>query len=663
MDLSSPVTVIPGVGESTAQKLSRLQISSVFDLLYHLPFRYEDRSEVTPVSRIKVGSSATVIGTLDFLKNQYSKSGKIIQVGQLTDSTGSVPVLWFNQPFLPRTLKKGLKVAVYGHGDFYRSAVALVSPEYERVEGELLHMSRIVPVYPETAGISSKWLRHKIRFLLSSLPVAEILPHPGNLLPWKQAVNSIHFPSDMAEIYPAKNRLAFDEIFLLQLTSIMRKAAWTATRLSHPFTVDQESVLRFIHSLPFSLTVSQNQAIKDILSDLKNSRPMNRLLEGDVGSGKTVVAAVASYVTHLNGFQTLIMAPTQILAAQHFQTLSALFDRLGIKISLVTGSRKISSKLLAESSIVVGTHALISNTRTFDRSGLVIIDEQHRFGVSQRALAGSLGKSPHILTMTATPIPRTVALTMYGDLDISILSEKPVGRLPVKTWVVPESKRQSAYQWITEQISQNQGQVFIVCPFINDSETLTSVKAAAAEFDRLKSVFPSLQLGLIHGRLKSKEKDVVINQFRQGQISVLVATPVVEVGLDIPNAAVMVVEGAERFGLAQLHQLRGRVGRSFTQSYCLLFTSDGTISPRLKAMEKFNSGLELAETDLKLRGPGQIYGTAQHGFPEFKVASYTDLPLIEAARAEAEKVFPRLKTYPVLRALVKEDKIQLVQPN
>jgi ATP-dependent DNA helicase RecG len=467
----------------------------------------------------------------------------------------------------------------------------------------------------------------------------------------------------MSGIGPAKDRLAFDEIFLLQLISIMRKTAWTDTRLSHPFTLDQESVLQFINSLPFSLTSSQNQAIKDILSDLKNTKPMNRLLEGDVGSGKTVVAAVAAYVTYLNGFQTLLMAPTQILAEQHYQTLSALFGHLGLKISLITGTRKVSSKLLSESHIVIGTHSLISNTRTFDRSGLVIIDEQHRFGVAQRALAGSLGKSPHILTMTATPIPRTVALTMYGDLDISILSEKPAGRLPVKTWVVPESKRRSAYQWIAGQISQNQGQAFIVCPFINDSETLTSVKAATAEFDRLKSVFPTLSLGLIHGKLKSKEKDRVINQFRKGEISILIATPVVEVGLDIPNAAVMVVEGAERFGLAQLHQLRGRVGRSSAQSYCLLFTSDGSISPRLKAMERYNSGLELAETDLKLRGPGEIFGTAQHGFPEFKVASYTDLALIEAARAEAEKVFPHLKTYPVLRALIKEDKIQLVQPN
>jgi ATP-dependent DNA helicase RecG len=663
MDLTSPVTAIPGVGDTIKNKLSRLGITSVFDLLYHLPFRYEDRTPVTPVTNLKIGETATVIGQVVFLKNEYTKTGKIIQVGQIRDDSGSVMVLWFNQPFLTRTLKKGELIGIYGKVDFYKSYPAVIAPEYEIIRGEALHLARLVPVYPETAGISSKWLRVKIHTLLAGISVSDILPGNFGFMPWKQALDYVHFPPAMSLVPGAKSRLAFDELFLLQLTALKRRQLWDSTRLSHPFDVDQEKVLQFINTLPFTLTLSQNQSIREILADLSRPRPMNRLLEGDVGSGKTVVAAVAAYVSYLNGFRTLLMAPTQILAAQHFETLSLLFKPLGIKINLITGSRKISSKNLAATDIFVGTHALITARHDFDRVGLVVIDEQHRFGVTQRSLAGQLGHSPHTLTMTATPIPRTVALSMYGDLDLSVLTEKPTGRLPVKTWVVPENKRRAAYNWISGQLVSTSSQAFLVCPFIQDSETLTSVKAATAEYERLTKVFPELRLGLIHGKMKSPQKEETINRFRSGDINILVATPVVEVGLDIPNATIMVIEGAERFGLAQLHQLRGRVGRGASQSYCLLFTSEGVISPRLKAMEKYSSGLQLAETDLRLRGPGEIFGTAQHGFPRFKVAGFDDLALIETAKKAAAAVYPDLDKNPLLRRLIKEDKIQLVQPN
>jgi ATP-dependent DNA helicase RecG len=664
MDLTSPVIIIPGVGTALQNKLSKLGVNSVFDLLYHLPARYEDRRLISPVGKLQPGETATAIGTLIALKNEFSHKGRFMQVGKIEDVSGSITVIWFNQSYLTRALKIGTKIALWGKIDFYKNTVAFISPDYEIPGvGELLHMGRIVPVYPETAGISSKWLRTKIYRLLGDLQPAEILPESFGLMEWKKALQTIHFPENLDSVPVAKNRLAFDELFLLQLASLIRKQVWHDTRLSHPLKVDQEKVMNFIGSLPFTLTPAQNQAIKEILTDLNRTSPMNRLLEGDVGSGKTVVAAVAALVAYLNGFRTIILAPTQILANQHYQTFSSLFKPLGLEIGLITGSKKISSKQYAVSSIIIGTHAVLAPGLEFKDVGLVIIDEQHRFGVSQRSQAAKLGESPHILTMTATPIPRTIALTMYGDLDVSVLDTKPLGRLRIKTWVVPAYKREASYKWINDQITKYASQAFWVCPLINDSETLTSVKAVTAEYENLKKIFPNFRLGLLHGRLKSKEKDEVMAKFRNGDYQILVATPVVEVGLDIPNATLMVIEGAERFGLAQLHQFRGRVGRNNIQSYCLLFTSEDSGMERLKALETFDSGLDLAETDLKLRGPGEIYGTAQHGFPEFKVATYSDLSLIETARKAAVAVLPRLETYPLLRRLVKEDKIHIIEPN
>ncbi|KKU03182.1 MAG: ATP-dependent DNA helicase RecG [Candidatus Amesbacteria bacterium GW2011_GWB1_47_26] len=639
MNLTSPVTSITGVGTIMAKKLAKLDIYTVFDLLYHLPFRYQDRRLISPAAAVQVGETLTIIGRISRVINVFTKNGKRLQTATVTDSSGTLPVIWFNQMYLSQVFSDGDQVTLYGKVDFFNRKPALISPEYEIGESS----AGLVPIYPETAGLSSKWLRAKIQNVLTSLP--DISPlHSA-------ALHQVHLPYSPELVEPAKKNLAFDELFLLQLSALKHKQEWQSTQLSHPFTVDQEKVLQFIANLPFTLTSSQNQAIKEILSDLSETHPMNRLLEGDVGSGKTVVAAIAAYIAHLNGLQTLLLAPTQILASQHHQTLSSLFKPFGVDIGLVTSQFKISN---LKFKILVGTHALLSDKLQLDKVGLVVIDEQHRFGVAQRALAAAKGDSPHILTMTATPIPRTVALTLYGDLDLSILDSVP-GRIPVKTWVVPESKREAAYNWIKSQISNLKSQIFVVCPFIEESESLTTVKAAKAEFTKLEKIFSDSKLGLLHGKLKPKDKEQVIAKFRAGEYGILVATPVVEVGLDIPTATIMVIEGAERFGLAQLHQLRGRVGRSNVQSYCLLFSD--IPSPRLKALETHHSGAELAEIDLKLRGAGDIYGTSQHGLTNFKIAKYEDFSLIPAARAAAEKLLPDLDKLPLLKELVEKDKI------
>jgi ATP-dependent DNA helicase RecG len=440
-----------------------------------------------------------------------------------------------------------------------------------------------------------------------------------------------------------------------------RKLNWNKNLVSNPYSVEKfrDKIENFIIKLPFKLTNAQKRVIEEIFDDLAKSKPMNRLLEGDVGSGKTVVSAIAMYLSYLNGFQSVLMAPTEILAQQHYKTILQLLTPLKIKIGFATGNEK---KKIDDFDVMVGTHAVLEKGISFEKLGLVVIDEQQRFGVEQRALIRGKGKNPHLLTMTATPIPRTIALTLYGDLDLSILDEMPVGRKQIKTWLVPPEKRNNAYSWIEKQIVDTKSQVFIVCPFIEESETMQTVKAASKEFENLKNnVFKNLKLGLLHGKMKAKEKEGVLEKFRTGKIDILVATPVVEVGIDIPNATIIVIEASERFGLAQLHQLRGRVGRGDKQSYCLLFTE--SLNPqtleRLKAMEKHNFGAELAELDLKLRGPGEIYGTMQHGRKMLKIASFSDFDLIQKVKREAEKIFPNLKNYPEL--LEKLKRINLKQ--
>lgn len=604
--------------------LEKLNIFSNEDLLHHYPFRYEDLRN-------------SLIGTILTSRNLYTRSGKTLQKIILQTSSGNQELTFFNQPYLVKTLKPGLKLSFSGQN-------------YELVTGkELIHTGRLIPIYPETKGVSSKALRRLIFTDLKSTDIIDWLPpeikRKNNLIDLAPALRQIHFPKNQTEISEAKTRLAFDEMFLLQLRSILRRRTWQTKKLAHQFKLDQEKILNLINSLPFTLTSAQNHCLKEILADLTQNHPMNRLLQGEVGSGKTVVAAIAMYLSYLNGFQSILMAPTVILAQQHYRTLKTIFANTAIKIKLVTASAK--GRSASSGDILVGTQALLFQ-KISSQVGLVIIDEQHRFGVAQRSqLLNNQKTTPHLLTMTATPIPRTIALTAYSDLDLSIIDEMPVGRLPVKTWVVPAVKRLDAYCWLEKQILAHHTQAFIVCPLINPSqhESMADIKNVTDEFINLQQIFPKFKLGLLHGRLKTPEKTALLQKFRDNQLQILVTTPVIEVGIDFPNAAVIVVEAAERFGLAQLHQLRGRVGRSSQPGYCLVFTTQGqTEVKRLKYLETIQSGLLLAEKDLSLRGPGDLYGLSQHGWLDLKIASFTDTDLIKKTKAAAEN----LKTIPAL---------------
>jgi ATP-dependent DNA helicase RecG len=589
------------------------------------------------------------------ITNEYTRSGKKIQKATIVDKTGKIEATWFNQPYLAKTIKAGEEYQFSGKVQFFGRQKTLVSPEYEIVQStesivqsklSHIHTGRLVPIYNETYGVSSKWLRSRIKMALETLgeEIEEFLPEEmvkkEGLVGEKEAVFQIHFPENKEIAEKARYRLAFDELFLIQLSALLRKREWQVKRTGHSLVVDQEKILGFLASLPFTLTGAQKRSLKEILVDLVKSQPMNRLLQGDVGSGKTVVAAAAAYVAFLNGRETLLMAPTEILANQHYVTLKTLLESFGVHTQLITSARGTRGTCDTPH-VIVGTHALLHQQFDSAKVGLVIVDEQHRFGVEQRLLLAKKGHSPHFLTMTATPIPRTIALTLFGDLDLSVIDELPLGRLKVKTWAVPKQKRQDAYKWIRQRVKDTPEQAFIICPLIEESESLSSVKAATKEFELLSQViFPDLRLGLLHGRTKSAEKERILTDFKAGRLDILVATPVVEVGIDIPNATIMLIEGADRFGLAQLHQLRGRVGRSNLQSFCFLFTENENplVIQRLKALETTFLGGELAEIDLKLRGPGEIYGTRQHGFPDLRVASFSNLTLIQKTRKAAELV-------------------------
>ena len=656
VNLNAPLTSLPGIGSIFGRKFEKLGVTSIENLFYHVPTRYLDYSQVTKISKLKIGETITIHAKVISIANIISRKGLRMQIGSVEDDTGKVQVLWFNQTYLVRTLFPGKLVSLSGKVSFFNKKICLSSPDFEILEGvdaPTLHTGRLVPIYPETSGLSSKWIRRTIlnvikypKVNLNDLLPKEILT-AKKLVGLKESFQMVHFPENLKEAERGRERLAFNELLFTHLKSLYRKSDWQKNKSQFALKVDTKKVNEFVKSLPFTLTASQKKAIDEILSDLKRNIPMNRLLEGDVGSGKTVVAAIGAYVSYLNGFQTVIMAPTQILAEQHYKTIKKLFPKL--KIALVTASRFL---IPDSSNIFIGTHALLHSKIDFTNVAFVVIDEQHRFGVEQRTHLVKKSKSPHVLTMTATPIPRTIALTTYGDLDLSVLTDMPKGRLKITTWVVPEKKRSDAYKWINSQITDHYSQCFIVCPLIEESEveTMEGVKAVTQEFESLKKVFGKLKLGLLHGRMKAKEKTQVLNGFRTGKIDILVTTLVVEVGIDIPNATIMVIEAAERFGLAALHQLRGRVGRSDKKSYCLLFTNIGGGNPfrRLKSMEKMHSGFELSELDLKMRGPGEIFGTTQSGFPEFKVASWSNYELIKETRELAEDVIKNPKTYPKL---------------
>lgn len=661
MKLSSAVSELPLVGPYYQKKLQKLGIKTISDLIHHVPHRYIDFSKIVPISKTRQSDVLTVKGKVKSIKNQYTRTVRKIQIAEVEDNTGTILAIWFNQPYLINTLREGDLISLSGKIDWFGRKIAFISPEYEKnVSGKGLHTGRLVPIYPETAGLSSKWLRGRIKDAIIGISdsIDELLPNEVlnkyNLAGFKESFYFIHFPENLDQAYEGRKRLSFNELLFLQIASIGRKLDWQKNESVYKLSIDKKEIEKFINKLDFHLTSSQKKVIGEIINDLSQKYPMNRLLEGDVGSGKTVVAAIASFISFINGYQTVFMAPTQILAQQHYNTLKGLFSDYKTRISLLTSGQ--IKKDLGKEDVFVGTHSLINKKALFDKVSLIVIDEQQKFGVEQREKLIKKAKNkklaPHVLNLTATPIPRTVALTLYGDLDLSCLNELPEGRIPITTWLISPEKREKAYKWIEENVIKKKIQVYIVCPLIEESikETMLTVKSAKKEFETLKKVFPKLKLDLMHGKLSANQKEEVIEKFKKGITNILISTPVVEVGIDVPNATIMVIEAAERFGLSSLHQLRGRVGRGSEKSYCLLFTESKSEKAltRLSAMQKNLNGFELAELDLKLRGPGEVFGIKQHGFPELKVASWQDIGLIKDTKEVALEIFKNPKKYEIL---------------
>lgn len=647
MNLVSSLEKVKGVGLKTAEQFAQANIHTVGDLIDFLPRAYEDFSHITTISNIAPGK-ATIKAHCEKIETRPVRRGLRITTATLADSTGKIQAVWFNQPYRETQLKSGDEFFFSGEFEFNYNRYQMTNPSAELVKDMPVQTDRILPVYRSIKGLKTPLVRKilsELRPLITMLP--ETLPpsiiKDEGLMSRSQAVLTMHFPEDIADIEKARDRLAFEELFQLLLASQLNRQENAKLEGWHiPF--EQPVVANFVKRLPFELTGAQRRAAWEIIQDLERKTPMNRLLQGDVGSGKTVVAGlVACQVAHF-GFQTAIMAPTEILASQHAETLSKLLQPLGITVGLLTGSVKgVARKTLYEQiasgsvQVVVGTHALIQETVNFHKLGFVVIDEQHRFGVKQRQLL--LDKSeymPHMLAMTATPIPRSLALTVYGELDISILNELPKGRLPILTKIWSPNSRAQLYEKIDVELAAGR-QAYVICSLIEDNPD-NEIKSVQAEYKKLQnSVFKHRRIGLLHGKLKSEEKDAVMGQFSRGELDILVSTTVVEVGVDVPNATVIMIENADRFGLSQLHQLRGRVGRSIHQSFCYLVTSTSAKpTERLRHLEKSNDGFYLAEVDLKLRGPGEIYGRAQHGALNLQIATLADTKLIARAQKQAK---------------------------
>lgn len=640
--LDTAVSELPHTSGLTKKRMRLLGLSTYGDLLKYAPNRYEDYSRIVPLAKITLflDQKITVTGTVLSIIPVRTRSRLSLQKVVVTDISGKITISFFNQPYLLTQIKKGKRYAFSGTVKQFGSTYTIQPETFEEI-GEQYTMGvqtgRILPVYSEAKGLSSRLLREKIAGILPLVDTAEeSLPREvvdaNGLLPLPETLSALHRPLTLDKLHEARYRLGFEELFLLQLSTALIKKEWQKTSVTNKLRLTpsiKKKLEEFINTLPFELTLDQKKAIDAILHDIGETIPMNRFLQGDVGSGKTVVAVLAAYATCLAGKKTLYMAPTELLALQHAETFKKFLSPLGVTIGIQTGSKK-EIKKLPQGDIFIGTHALLNGSFT-ESIGLVIIDEQHRFGVKQRAILKSKGESPHLLTMTATPIPRTVALTAFGELDMSVIQTLPTGRKPIKTYVVTPQKRQDGYEWIKKQMKATGVQVFVICPLVDEStsETMTSIKAATQEYQSLQKEFKDFSVGLLHGKMKPSEKEIVLNDFRDKKIHLLVSTSVVEVGIDIPNAGIMIIEGAERFGLSQLHQLRGRIGRGTNQAHCLLFASPGAVPARLHHFASTTKGMELAEYDLKERGPGNIFGIEQHGFMDIKFASLTDSVLIE----------------------------------
>lgn len=680
--LDAKLSTLTGVGPALSKKLERLDLTTIRDLLFYYPSRYDDFSQIVKIDQLQIGVPATIQGRLEMIANRRARGRKLnLTEAIISDQSDSIRVTWFNQPFLTKSLKVGDVLSISGEPSFFLNALQFSNPSCEKIKETTLHTGRLVPVYPITEGLTQKQLRWvakmatgRARQLTDWLPT-EII-QTNNLISLPEAITQIHFPDTLEKLTQAQTRLKFDELFILQLKNQYLRRQWQKFQAPH-LNFQENATQKFVTTLPFKLTQAQRKTAWEILGDLKQSRPMNRLLEGEVGSGKTLVAAIAILNTALNGYQSVIMAPTEILAQQHFQTFKKLFQTWGFELALLTGSTKISTletkpaqilKDLQQGKIkiVIGTHALLSEKIKFANLALVIVDEQHRFGVNQRGqipqqwLENSPANTyPHFLSMTATPIPRSLALTVFGDLDVSIIDELPIGRQKILTKIVTPEKRSEAYDFIRAQI-QNGRQAFVVCPLIDPSDKLGS-KSVTTEYKKLsQEIFPDLKIAQLHGKIKNAEKIKILQDFTTNKTQILVSTTVIEVGIDFPNATLMLIEGGERFGLAQLYQLRGRVGRGEHQSYCLIFSEETASKSldRLNALVKAKNGFELAERDLELRGPGEVFGQKQSGFlAELKIAKITDQELNLKARQAAESFMekdPSLARQPDLRVRIQD---------
>jgi ATP-dependent DNA helicase RecG len=715
MDLSTPISQLGRVGLLTAKRFNKLGLKTVEDLLFYFPFRYDDFSKILTIAQLKTKRSGTIKAKINLIANKRSLQKKmIITEAIVSDRTGSLKVVWFNQPFLTKILRPGTEVYLGGKMEFNEYyGLELLNPSYElATKTTPIHLGRIVPVYPTTAKLSQKQIRHLIKLSLPALSkIDDWLPRSirtkYNLINLAAALEQIHFPANQSWLEKASHRLKFDELFLLQL-----KIQFIRQKINEQkapiINFCQEETKKFVENLPFKLTNAQRKAAWEIIKDLEKSRPMNRLLEGDVGSGKTVVATIAILNVILNGYQVAYLAPTEILALQHFENISRLLNSWPLKIGILTrekfeireeknkqkknefkNKKTKKQKILKEIAegklnLIIGTHALLQGGVKFKSLGLIIVDEQHRFGVEQRKklvqnqrlkiTSGELKNKktqqdsinnnpkvviPHFLSMTATPIPRSLALTLYGDLDLSIIDEMPPGRKEVKIKIVKPEEKNEVYNFIRKEVKKGH-QVFVICPLIDPSDKL-GVKSVKQEYEKLKKeIFPDLELAILHGKIKAKEKEKIMQDFLKNKIQILISTTVIEVGIDVPNASIMLIEGAERFGLAQLWQLKGRVGRAKHQSYCFLVSEiySQKSHERLKAILTAKNGFELAEKDLEMRGPGEILGTEQSGFLEtLKIAKFSDLQIIKEAETAAKEIItadPELSLYPHLKAKIKK---------
>lgn len=657
--LFSPIDNLVSTASRTINRFKSIDIITFFDLIHYFPRAYKDIPEVISIRILKQqeffqekSEIYHIIGTIIKSSSIYIPRKHIsIQKMLIQDATDSIELIWYNQQYVLKLIKPNTKISVLGtlnKKGYLHTSFNVQDYEILSENNLSLTLSGIIPVYEAKKGLSSKLIESKIQQVLASIKdeLNEFLPDQilkkYKLISLQESYITIHKPSNYDSLSKAKYRLGFNELLLMFIKSNIIKSYWKKqiTKKKYTITSHRTKIASFISHFPYTLTKSQNKCINEILSDLKRFYPMNRLLQGDVGSGKTSVAAVSIYASFLNNTKVLFMAPTEILAQQHYKTLQSIFKgKYKLSLQLITGKSKSIRTIDAD--CIIGTHALISKSRNYNNVGLIIIDEQHRFGVEQRNSLKLKGLNPHILSMTATPIPRTICLTKYGELDISILQDLPKGRKKVKTYIIAKNKRNAMYDWIKKEIKEKHIQVFIVCPLIEDTvvETEKTKKSALSEYNVLsKTIFSKFTVGLLHGKMKAEEKNSVMQKFKQNKINILVCTSVVEVGIDIPNASIMIIEGASHYGLSQLHQLRGRVGRGKEQGYCFLFSDDLQENSRLKYFQSHHSGFDLSEFDFKNRGAGELYGIRQHGLSYFKIASLMNEKLVLHAKNASKEI-------------------------